>query len=196
MLVPIHVHPLTQASAVVIRSPGLGSRDNSDLLLLSMEYRPHIMVHYLRYFTNPYNLSENSIELGDLFENFFVPARADLVCALRVLQSGTHRTACRELEYLLKESDEWMAELIVTQAATQTPEEAIAFLKHVHACGFHHASVQGCLDATLELAARVRYMAAQARKIQRYFRRAISDPSHAMCRRRLMMEFDMLVEGF
>lgn len=196
MLVPIHVHPLTQARAVVIRCPGLGSHDNSDLLLLSLEHRPHIVVHYLRFYTNPYNLSQDGLELTDLLENYFMPARADLESALSVLQRGTHRSACRELEYMLNESGEWMAELIVTQAATQAPEKAVAFLKSVHACGFRHPAVQACLDATLELAARVRYREAQARKIQRCFRRAMSDPSHPMCQRRLLMEWEMLVEGF
>lgn len=69
---------------------------------------------------------------------------------------------------------------------------AIAFLKQLIKLGFAFTDFTNKLDILLELESQARYFHKKAAIIQRGFREVIANPSHPICIRRLLHEFNML----
>lgn len=72
---------------------------------------------------------------------------------------------------------------------------AIAFLKELFHLGFRTLSVVTKLDALLEKESVMRLRNKKAATIQRFFREAIANPTHTLCVKRLMHEWEDMLKS-
>lgn len=155
-----------------------------------------ILTYYPKY------LNEHFIEHEDVYLNieelckYYMAARSSLQITIVDLEAEGYISDHELHAILLKKSDDWFANVICTEAGVLPHKEAIIFLKGILFNGFNHPLVTKCLDITCELLSIRMYYDCQARRIQRKFRNAISNPYHPMCNRRLMWEFNNMLLTF